>query len=116
MNTEITFTPAQLIAWVLAVCAGIACIATAANWIAKAWRAARAPDQKQNDRLKKLEDLCAKQSEMQDSTDKRIEALEEGNRVTQEAILALLTHSLDGNEMESMRTAKQKLQEYLIQR
>jgi hypothetical protein len=116
MNTQITFTPAQLIAWVLAVCAGIACIATAANWILKAWHAARAPDARQNDRLKKLEDLCARYDDRQKNTDERIGKLEEGNRVTQEAILALLTHSLDGNEFESMRTAKQKLQEYLIQR
>jgi hypothetical protein len=116
MNTEITFSLAQLMAWVLAACAGIACIATAANWIIKAWHAARAPDVRQNDRLKKLEDLCERYSGMQEKTDKRIDSLEDGNRVTQEAILALLTHSLDGNEMESMRTAKQKLQDYLIQR
>jgi hypothetical protein len=116
MNREITFTPAQLVAWVLAVCAGIACIATAVNWTLKAWHAARAPDVRQNDRLKKLEGLCDQYDSRQEATDKRINALEEGNRVTQEAILALLTHSLDGNEMESMRTAKQKLQEYLIQR
>jgi hypothetical protein len=116
MNTEITFTPAQLIAGVLAVCAGIACIATAANWIIKAWHAARAPDEKQNERLKKLEDLCAKYGTAQKAEGERLDKLEEGNRVTQEAILALLAHGIDGNEVDAMRTAKQKLQEYLIQR
>lgn len=44
----------------------------------------------------------------------RIEAIEEGNRTTQKAILALLTHSIDGNNIEEMKKAKKALEEYLI--
>ena len=47
---------------------------------------------------------------------KRIEILEEGNRVTQKALLALMSHALDGNDVERLRKAKDDLNEYLINR
>lgn len=47
---------------------------------------------------------------------KRIESIEEGNRVTQKALLALMSHALDGNDVERLRKAKDDLNEYLINR
>lgn len=47
---------------------------------------------------------------------RRIEILEEGNRVTQKALLALMSHALDGNDVERLRKAKDDLNEYLINR
>lgn len=44
----------------------------------------------------------------------KIEAIEEGNRVTQQALLALLEHSIDGNNIEALKEAKAKLSNYLI--
>jgi hypothetical protein len=46
----------------------------------------------------------------------RLEAIEEGDRVSQVALLALLDHGLDGNNKEQMQAAKQKLQAHLINR
>ena len=46
--------------------------------------------------------------------DAKITDIEEGNRVTQKAILALLTHSIEGNNTEEMKKAREDLQEYLI--
>ena len=42
--------------------------------------------------------------------------LDEGNRVTQQALLALLDHGIDGNNTEQMQHAKEALQQYLIDR
>jgi hypothetical protein len=47
---------------------------------------------------------------------KRIEAIEEGNKVTQRALLALLNHAIDGNDVEEIRRASKDLNEYLINR
>ena len=51
----ITFTPASLFAEILAVCAGISCIATAIGWVIKVIKVARAPSQKVDERLTALE-------------------------------------------------------------
>ena len=47
---------------------------------------------------------------------KRIEKIEEGNRVTQRAILALLDHAIDGNDIESLKKSSIELKDYLISR
>ena len=46
--------------------------------------------------------------------DSRMRILEEGNRVTQKAILALLAHGIDGNDIEAMQDAKKDMEKYLI--
>jgi site-specific DNA-cytosine methylase len=44
----------------------------------------------------------------------RFEELESGNKLVQEAILALLSHAIDGNEVDGLKDAKKSLQKYLI--
>ena len=46
----------------------------------------------------------------------RFDAIEAGNRVTQLAILALLDHGIDGNNVKQMQDAKEELQNHLINR
>lgn len=46
----------------------------------------------------------------------RLDAIEEGNRVTQKALRALLKHSIDGNNTEGLIKAETELSEYLIER
>lgn len=116
MNEAITFTIGQLVGGFLALCAGISCVAGAVVWIVKGVRAAKAPNQKQDDRLSALEARVAKHDEYFERDKQRLESIEDGNRVTQRAILALLAHGIDGNEVEAMKSAKQELQDYLIKR
>jgi hypothetical protein len=47
---------------------------------------------------------------------KRIEAIEEGNKITQQALLALINHAIDGNDVEEIRNASRDLTNYLIRR
>ena len=46
----------------------------------------------------------------------KIESIEEGNRVTQQAILALLNHAIDGNNEEEMNDARKEINRYLIKK
>ena len=116
MNQTITFTPAQLIALILGLCAAISCIGGALAWIAKGADRIRAPERRQDERLTDLEKRVARHDELLDNDKKRLEAIEEGNRVTQRAILALLAHSIDGNDVEKLQKAMEALQDYLIKR
>jgi hypothetical protein len=46
----------------------------------------------------------------------KIEMIEQGNRVTQKALLALLKHSIDGNNIDALKKAEGDLSEFLIER
>ena len=123
MDTVIAFTPSQAVAAVLAICGAIVSIAAAAGVIWKIVVRAKKPNEEQDKRLdaieKRLSDHDAKfrsyDRHFQSDKD-RIETMEEGNRVTQQAILALLAHAIDGNNIEPLKHAEENLQQYLINR
>ena len=51
-----------------------------------------------------------------DKDNKRIESLEEGNKVICRALIAMLSHEINGNSKEKLQAALSGLQEYLIER
>lgn len=51
-----------------------------------------------------------------DRDNKRITALEEGNKALCQGMLALLNHEITGNSVDRLREAQQKMQSYLINR
>ena len=123
MNNIITFTPAQLIALILSVCAAIVTISAAIGVIAKGLDKARAPEKEQNKRLddcekrlNSLDEIVERFKEYFDNDDKRFKAIEKSNKITQSALLALLKHSLNGNDTESLKEAEKSLEEYLIEK
>ena len=80
-------------------------------------KAAQEPTKKLESRVEALEDLVKNEFESRFKSDlRRIEILEEGNRVTQKALLALLAHARDGNNTKQREDAENDLKEYLINR
>ena len=116
MDRVITITPQGLMTGFLAVCAGISCIGAAIGWIIKAWTHFKKPSNDQNARLSALEEENRKYAEYFAADKRKLEALEEGNRVTQRALLALLSHGIDGNDIEGLRKAQTELTNHLIER
>ena len=121
MDNIISFTPAQLIALILAVCGSIVTISAAIGVIIKALEKARAPEAEQNSRLddhekrlNALDEVIEKFKQYFDNDDKRFAAIEKSNKITQSALLALLKHSLNGNDTESLKAAEKSIEEYLI--
>ena len=103
-------------ATILAIVSAFILIATAVEKIAKAVKAAKAPNDVQNERLAALE-AWRKEVDRKLSIDNdRLETIDNGNRVTQRALLALLDHGIDGNNIEQMQHAKEELQDHLINR
>ena len=109
-------TTAEVWAAVLAVASAIVLLSNAAEKIAKAVQAAKAPNARQDERLKALEDWQKKVDASLAKDLDRFKAMEDGERVTQRALLALLDHGIDGNNIEQMRNAKEELQNHLINR
>lgn len=111
-NVSLTFTLAD----VLWICGGICTIAAAFAVIINVVAKAHAPEVQQNERLDALEAQVKKFAEYLDRDNRRLNTLDEGNRVTQRALLALMGHAINGNDIDKLSRAKDDLEEYLIKK
>lgn len=97
-------------------CAGIITIGGAGAVIVGLYKWAKKPDDDRDDRLKRHD-------EMLDSDNKRLKELEreqaemkEAQQVLMKSILALMSHSIDGNHQEELKLAMDDMQNYLLRR
>ena len=104
----------EIWAWIAAALAAIVLISNAAEKVVNAWKAARAPNDQQNNRLDALEEWRKDVDRKLDRDNDRLRDIDSGNRVTQRALLALLDHGIDGNNIKQMQDAKEALQDHLI--
>lgn len=114
MNTPITFTPQQVYTIIIAICVAITTLSSAVAVIIKVYQIIKKPERTQDERITALETEVSNLKQYKDNDNKRLKTLEEGNRVTQQAILALLSHALNGNDLDGLKEAKTKLEKYLI--
>lgn len=111
-----TLTPAEIWTAVLAAISAFILICNGVEKIAKAVQIAKAPNVKQDARLTELEHWRTGVDAKLDNDKKHLDTIDEGNRATQRALLALLDHGIDGNNIEQMQHAKEDLQNHLINR
>lgn len=111
----------EIWAIVLAVASAIVLLSNAIEKVAGAWRKIKAPDMQQNERLSVLENWKEKDFKTwQESVDRRLDndnrhfqKVDEANKVTSIALIALLDHGIAGNNIDQMRSAKAALAEHL---
>ena len=100
--------------WISFGLAAIVLIGNAVEKIGKAVAAARKPNEQQDAAIRGLE-VRMEAVERNLANDKtRLDAYEDGMRVSQQALLALLDHSLDGNNVKQMEEAKDAIQKHLL--
>lgn len=105
-----------IIGFFLAGCAAIITVSGAASAIGKAVQAAKRPNDELERKIAKIEVRLDEHDRNFDSDKRKLESIEQGSKVTQRALLALLDHGLDGNNELQMREAKDELQRHLIER
>lgn len=104
----------EIVAQTTAICSLILSIIAVGGFIVTAVKRAKAPNELQNERIAELEKQVKRHDELFLNDLKRFERMESGNRIMQRCMLALLSHSIDGNDTDGMRNARLELQEYLI--
>lgn len=109
-------TPTGIWALILGAASAFVLIANAAEKIVKAVKAAKAPNREQDRRLDDLEEWRRTVDSKLNNDNTRLSNIEDGNRATQRALLALLDHGIDGNNIKQMQDAKEALQDHLINR
>ena len=108
--------PATIWTTILTIASAFVLLATAWEKIMQARKAVKAPNAKQDERLEALEEWKAEVDRKLLRDHDHLITIDEGNRVTQRALLALLAHGIDGNNIEQMQHAKEELQDLLINR
>lgn len=103
----------SVIAW---VAAAVVLLSNAVEKIVATAKAAKAPNEKLSGRVGDLEKWRGEVDERLLRGNTHFDTIDEGNRVTQRALLALLEHGIDGNNTEQMKKAKEALETHLINR
>jgi hypothetical protein len=120
-------TPGEIFALlcglVLAAAGAINTVGSAVEKIAKARKAAQAPNEEQDRRLRELEDWRKETMDWRKDVERKLrndndqlQTVNECLRVILQGQLALLDHGLDGNNIKQMQDAKEDLQNHLINR
>lgn len=95
----------------------LAGVLTTLNVIEKISGGVKTAKEPAEDLKRRIEDLERKNAEeykrIFENYDKEIASIKEGNKVTQRALLALLKHSIDGNNIEQLQKAEESLTDYL---
>lgn len=112
MNTEITFTLTQ----VVALCAAVVSIGGAYGVFMSVVKKLKEPLEKLKTEVEGFKCRIESLEQDQVNTIDRIEVIEESSRVTHKALLALLKHGIDGNNISALEEASNDIQEYLIKR
>jgi hypothetical protein len=106
--------------WLLAAAAAFVLLSGAIEKIVNTVKTAKAPSRKQEDeqnkRLDELEEWRSNVDAKLNRDNDRLGDIEAGNHATLRALLALLDHGIDGNNIKQMQHAKEELQEHLINR
>ena len=104
----------EVLTQAVTVCSLIMSIAAVVGLVASAVKKAKTPEALQNQRLDDLEKAVKRHDEVFLKDLKRFESMEDGNKIMLECMLALLSHSIDGNDIDGMRAARKNLNQYLI--
>jgi len=115
-ETVISFTPSQMWSWVLAVFGFLIAAGGAVAVLAKFIGWLKKPSTDLASRVSVLESTVKRHDEKLEHDNNRLKNGEEENKVMLRALLALLDHSLDGNNIDQMQAAKADLQKHLIER
>ena len=107
--------------FLLAFCAAIITISGAIGAIIKWVNKAKEPNIKLLSRLDEHDQLLIRHEteickiyDKLNIDDETIEDIEEGNRVTQKALLAIIDQLLTGNNTDNLKEVKEELQQFLI--
>lgn len=110
---------------IIAICAAIITISGACTAISIFVSKARAPEKKQDARIDALELAIKEVNERLNKGNKRFDkdyerilAMETNTRITNriiiESLQTLVSHAIDGNDVDSLKKTKRDLDEYLL--
>lgn len=90
--------------------------ATVVTLIYALFKFAGGPNRSQNSRLDALEEWKKTVDSRLSTGDDHFRVIDNGNKITQKAILALMKHAINGNDINSLKEAEKDLEDYLVKK
>ena len=90
----------------------IGCVAVVGGAIVYLIKGAKAVTKPNDDQNKTIKENCEKLK----AHEERLTAQEKQSKLLMQGMLALLNHSIDGNNIDGMKTAKSEIQKFLIEK
>lgn len=109
-----SFTLADAWAFLLYMAGAAAALYAGGTAISKVISAVKKPKADQDKRITQLEGRVSAVEGFLKNDKHRLDRMDDGQHVTMQALLALLDHNLDGNNIDQMQKAKEALQKHLI--
>ena len=101
-------------ATILAGASAFVLLSNAVEKFVKGVKAAKAPEQKQNNEIKEIKVRLDKVETKLSSDEKHLKEARECNHVITKGVLALLDHGINGNNIDQMKDARHDVEAYLI--
>lgn len=74
------------------------------------------PNHTQDERLDELESWREKVDTRLEEGNQHFNDIDEGNKVTQKSLLAIMSHEINGNDIDKLKTARDELENYLTEK
>ena len=97
-------------------CAGVMAIGSAGTIFVGLYRWFKKPDVNRDEKLKEHEDKLDNDFRDIKELKKRQEETDEAMQILMKSMLALMSHSIDGDHIEELKMARDDMQNYLIRR
>lgn len=97
-------------------CAGIMAIGSATTIFVGLYRWFKKPDANRDEKLKEHDDKLDNDFRDIKELKKRQEETDEAMQILMKSMLALMSHSIDGDHIEELKMARDDMQNYLIRR
>lgn len=111
---EYTFTIGNLWGWIIGGLGVVVLAGNVGNTIGRWVDAAKKPNKDQDEKIKDLDiRLTAVESKL-DNDNVRLQTMEGENKIILKANLALLKHSIDGNDKHSLVESEREITDYLL--
>lgn len=102
--------------YVLVVCGVVTAVCVAGNWVYKIIKRARQPHENLKQYVEELADKHDEYDEYFERDKERLDRMEVDQRLTLRAIMQLITHEVDGNHVDKLRSVRDEIQHHLIER
>jgi hypothetical protein len=100
--------------WIASILSGIILIANAGDKIASAIKVAKAPNEELKADVEELKEWRKEVDQNLGNDKAELDDIRNGNQAIFQALLALLDHGIDGNNITQMENAKEAVRNHLI--
>ena len=107
---------AQFWAFINNFSSSVLAIGGAVTMFVALYRWSKKPDINRDEKLKGHDEMLDNDNKRINELEKKAEETEEALQIIMKSMLALMSHSIDGNHTDELKKARDDMQEYLIRR